>query len=134
MKQGLSLLLYLGCCTINRGIFLNPATAQVTPDGTTKTTVDANDTNGNNFTIQQGDLEEMILLANVLQGILHEVLLITEVKIFRHCITNNFSKDYFRQQYQRSASRRALEVIYFAVLEIFLYPMAVRHFLITTQI
>ena len=40
-------------------------------------------------------------MANVLQAILHKILLITEVKIFRHCITNNFSKDYFRQQYQR---------------------------------
>ncbi len=52
MKQGLSLLLSLGCCTISQGIFLHPATAQVTPDGTTNTTVDAN---GNNFTINQGD-------------------------------------------------------------------------------
>ena len=34
--------------------------------------------------------------------ILQKVLLITEVKIFRHCIINNFTKDYFRQQYQRT--------------------------------
>ena len=52
MKQGLSLLLSLGCCTLSRGIFVNSATAQVTPDGTTNSTVDAN---GNNFTINQGD-------------------------------------------------------------------------------
>ena len=38
-----------------------------------------------------GLVEITILLANVLQAILHKVLLITEVKIFRHCITNDFS-------------------------------------------
>ena len=42
-----------------------------------------------------------ILLANVLQKILHKVLLITKVKIFRHRSTINFSEDYFRQQYLR---------------------------------
>ena len=51
MKQGLSLLLSLGYCSITQGIFLNSATAQVTPDGTTNTTVNAD---GNNFTINQG--------------------------------------------------------------------------------
>ena len=41
----------------------------------------------------------VILLANVLQAILHKVLPKAKVKIFRFCNTNNFSKDYFRQQY-----------------------------------
>ena len=49
----------------------------------------------------------MILLANVLQRILHQVLLITRIKISRYCSTINFTEDYFRQQYQRSAKRRA---------------------------
>ncbi len=52
MKQGLSLLFSLSCLTLSQGIFLKAATAQVTPDGTTNTTVDVN---GNNFTINQGD-------------------------------------------------------------------------------
>ena len=52
MKQGLSLLLSLGYCTLSQVIFLKPATTQVTPDGTTKTTVDVS---GNDFTINQGD-------------------------------------------------------------------------------
>ena len=52
MKQRLSLLLSLIYCSLSQGIFLNSATAQVTPDGTTSTTVDVN---GNDFTIQQGD-------------------------------------------------------------------------------
>ena len=52
MKQGLSLLLFLGCCTFGQSIFLNPATAQITPDGTTNTTVDVS---GNDFTIEQGN-------------------------------------------------------------------------------
>ncbi|MDJ0900178.1 MAG: S-layer family protein [Xenococcus sp. MO_188.B8] len=52
MKQELSLLLSLGCCTLSPGIFLKPATAQVTPDGTTNTTVDVD---GSDFTIQEGD-------------------------------------------------------------------------------
>ncbi len=34
MPKGLSLLLFLGYCTLSQGIFLNPATAQITPDGT----------------------------------------------------------------------------------------------------
>ena len=52
MKKRLSLLLFLvGSITIP-GIFLKPATAQVTPDGTTNTTVN---TEGNNLTIQNGD-------------------------------------------------------------------------------
>ena len=51
MNKELSLLLSLGCCTITQGIFLNPTTAQVTPDGTTNTTVNAD---GNDFTINQG--------------------------------------------------------------------------------
>ena len=37
----------------------------------------------------------------MLQAILHKVLLITEVKIFRYCSTINFDKDYFRQQYHK---------------------------------
>ena len=52
MKQVSSLLLSLGCCTLSQGIFLNSVTAQVTPDGTTSTTVNVN---GNDFTIEQGD-------------------------------------------------------------------------------
>ena len=52
MQKGLSLLLSLGYCTLSQGIFLTSATAQVTPDGTTSTTVDVN---GNDFTIEQGD-------------------------------------------------------------------------------
>ena len=40
----------------------------------------------------------MTLLANVLQSILHKVLLITKVKISRCCSTINFIQDYFRQQ------------------------------------
>ena len=52
MKQELSLLLSLGCCTLSQGIFLKPATAQVTPDGTTSTTVDVD---GSDFTIQEGE-------------------------------------------------------------------------------
>ncbi len=38
--------------TLSQDIFLKPATAQVTPDGTTNTTVDVR---GNDFTINQGD-------------------------------------------------------------------------------
>ena len=52
MKQGLSLLLSLGCCTLSQGIILSSAIAQVVTDGTTNTTVNVN---GNDFTIQQGD-------------------------------------------------------------------------------
>ena len=52
MKQGLSLLLSLSCLTLSQGVFLTSATAQVTPDGTTNTTVNVD---GNNFTINQGD-------------------------------------------------------------------------------
>ena len=52
MQKGLSLLLSLGFCTLSQGIFLTSATAQVTPDGTTNTTVDRS---GNDFTIEQGD-------------------------------------------------------------------------------
>ena len=49
-----------------------------------------------------GDHEERvkILLANVLQRILHQVLLITRIKIYRYCSTINFTEYYFRQQYQ----------------------------------
>lgn len=35
------------------------------------------------------------------RSILHKVLSMTKVKIFRRCSTINFSQDYFRQQYQR---------------------------------
>ena len=42
-----------------------------------------------------------ILLKNVLQTILHQVLLKAKVRIFRYCSINSFSKDYFRQQYQQ---------------------------------
>ncbi|MGK7896643.1 MAG: filamentous hemagglutinin N-terminal domain-containing protein [Xenococcus sp. (in: cyanobacteria)] len=52
MKYRLSLLLSLGFCTLSQGIFLTPTIAQVTPDGTTNTTVDVS---GNDFTINQGD-------------------------------------------------------------------------------
>ena len=52
MPKGLSLLLFLGYCTLSQGIFLKLATAQITPDGTTNTTVDVD---GNDFTINQGD-------------------------------------------------------------------------------
>ena len=52
VKQGLSLLLFLGCCTLSQGFFLKPALAQITPDGTTNTTVDVS---GNDFTIEQGN-------------------------------------------------------------------------------
>ena len=52
VKQNLSLLLSFGCCAISQGIFLKSATAQVIPDGSSNTTVNAV---GNNFTIQQGD-------------------------------------------------------------------------------
>ncbi|MDJ0595864.1 MAG: filamentous hemagglutinin N-terminal domain-containing protein [Pleurocapsa sp. MO_226.B13] len=52
MKKRLSLLLFLVSCIIIPGIFLKSATAQVTPDGTTNTTVNAE---GNDFTIQDGD-------------------------------------------------------------------------------
>ena len=38
----------------------------------------------------------LILLANVLQAILHNVLVMTKVKIFCSCITIDFGKDYFR--------------------------------------
>ena len=34
MPKGLSLLLFLGYCTLSQGIFLKPATAQITSDGT----------------------------------------------------------------------------------------------------
>ena len=52
MKKKLSLLLFLvGSITIP-GIFFKPAIAQVTPDGTTNTTVNAE---GNDLTIQNGD-------------------------------------------------------------------------------
>ncbi|WP_019506936.1 filamentous hemagglutinin N-terminal domain-containing protein [Pleurocapsa sp. PCC 7319] len=52
MKKRLSLLLFLVGCIIIPGILLKPATAQVTPDGTTNTTVNAE---GNDFTIQDGN-------------------------------------------------------------------------------
>ncbi len=52
MKKKLSLLLFLVGCIIIPGIFLKSATAQVTPDGTTNTTVNAD---GNDVTIQNGD-------------------------------------------------------------------------------
>ena len=52
MKNRLSLLLFLGYCILGQGVCLKPATAQVTPDGTTNTTVDVS---GNDFTIEQGD-------------------------------------------------------------------------------
>ncbi len=52
MNKGLSLLLSLGYCTLSQGIFLKPATAQITSDGSTNTTVNAD---GNDFTIQNGD-------------------------------------------------------------------------------
>ena len=52
--------------------------------------------------VTTGLIAKMIstLLANVLQIILHRVLPIARVKIYRPCSTINFSKDYFRQQSQ----------------------------------
>ena len=44
MPKGLSLLLFLGYCTLIQDVFLKPATAQVIPDRTTNTTVDADGT------------------------------------------------------------------------------------------
>ena len=51
-QKRLSLRGFLSYCAILQGIFFNPASAQVTPDGTTNTTVNAD---GNNFTINDGD-------------------------------------------------------------------------------
>ncbi len=50
--------------------------------------------------IQRMNPLDLILLANVLQIILHGVLLIARVKISHSCSTINFSEDYFRQQYR----------------------------------
>jgi filamentous hemagglutinin family protein len=52
MKQGLSLLIPLFCLSFIDSISPNAVLAQVTPDGTTSTTVDAN---GNNLEINDGD-------------------------------------------------------------------------------
>ena len=52
MPKELSLLLFWGYCTLSQGIFLTSAIAQVTPDGTTNTTVGVS---GNDFTINQED-------------------------------------------------------------------------------
>ena len=52
MKPNLSLIFSLGCCTLAQAIALNSASAQVTPDNTTDTNVNAD---GNDFTIQNGD-------------------------------------------------------------------------------
>ena len=52
MQKRLYLLISLGFCSLSQGIFLTSATAQVTPDGTTNTTVDVS---GNDFTIEQGE-------------------------------------------------------------------------------
>ena len=52
MKPRISLFLSLACCLVGSVLQSNRATAQVTPDGTTNTTVNAD---GNDFTIQQGD-------------------------------------------------------------------------------
>jgi filamentous hemagglutinin family protein len=52
VKQSLSLLIPLFCLTFVDSISPNSVLAQVTPDGTTSTTVDAN---GNNFEINDGD-------------------------------------------------------------------------------
>ena len=52
MKQVLLLLISLNYYLLGIIIALNPATAQVIPDGTTNTTVDAE---GNNITINDGD-------------------------------------------------------------------------------
>ncbi len=50
----------------------------------------------------------------MLQTILHQVLSITRVKIFRYCITTNFRKGYFRQQYHlfEIAAESALDGVY----------------------
>ncbi|MEM8720112.1 MAG: filamentous hemagglutinin N-terminal domain-containing protein [Cyanobacteria bacterium P01_G01_bin.39] len=52
MKKGWSLLFPVACCTLGNSLLSNPATAQISADGTTNTTVDVD---GNNFTIGQGD-------------------------------------------------------------------------------
>ncbi|MDJ0902939.1 MAG: hypothetical protein QNJ55_29475 [Xenococcus sp. MO_188.B8] len=44
MQNKLSLLLFLGYCTLSQGIFLTSAIAQVIPDGTTSTTVEVDGT------------------------------------------------------------------------------------------
>ena len=44
----------------------------------------------------------LILLANVLQDILHRVLRRLKAKIPRYCIMIDYIKDYFRQQYHLS--------------------------------
>ena len=53
MNKSLSVLFSLGCCTLSNLWFSNSASAQISVDGTTNTTVN-NDNNGN-FTIEQGD-------------------------------------------------------------------------------
>ena len=52
MKHHISLVLFFACCLVGSSLQYRPASAQVTTDGTTSTTVNVN---GNNFTINQGD-------------------------------------------------------------------------------
>ena len=54
----------------------------------------------------------LTLLANVLPGILHKVLLIARVKISRYCSTINFTEDYFRQQSQLFTRTRTEGEVY----------------------
>ncbi len=53
MNKGLLLLFSLGCYALGNSLICNWALAQVTPDGTTNTTV--NPDGSNNFTIENGD-------------------------------------------------------------------------------
>ena len=52
MKKKLLLLLSLGYCILNQGLFTLTTNAQIIPDSTTSTTVDVS---GNDFTINDGD-------------------------------------------------------------------------------
>ena len=52
MKPSFSLPLSLACCLVGSSLQSPPASAQVTPDGTTNTTINAD---GNDFTIEDGE-------------------------------------------------------------------------------
>ena len=53
MNKSLSLLFSLSCYAVGNSLICNSVIAQVTPDGTTNTTVNPN--GSNNFTIENGD-------------------------------------------------------------------------------
>ena len=57
VKPSFSLPLSLACCLVGSSLQSSPASAQVTPDGTTSTTVNVN---GNNFEINNGDRATVI--------------------------------------------------------------------------